>query len=495
MLLTLSSPQASPSRRTAWALLLLLALASVGRPAVADHGWTQRVSISTSGAEANGESGGAEISGNGRFVAFHSLATNLVAGDTNGQPDVFVHDRATGRPTRVSVTSSGEQANVGSGSPSISGDGRFVAFHSAASNLVPADTNRNIDVFVHDRRTGRTERVSVSSTREEGNGSAMQPSISADGRYVVFTSFSSTLVADDRNPSWDIFLHDRATHRTSLVSLSSTGEQGNNLSDYPHISANGRHVVFTSIATNLVEGDTNRISDIFVRDLHAGTTVRASVSSGGSEPNGGGSGPGVIDGRGRFVAFTSYASNLVPGDTNHVRDVFLRDLSTGRTTRVSVSSAGTQAEEGGNVNSISWDGRYIAFDSISMDLVSDDTNAAYDGFLHDRVTGETVRISVSSGGHEGSPAFPISDSAAGSLSASGRFAAFPSSASNLVFGDTNLAVDVFVHDLRPRSTCPSGAYEEGPVSGLMLDYVEPGAGPAGPRIRALDCDIIVPQGL
>jgi Tol biopolymer transport system component len=180
--------------------------------------------------------------------------------------DVFVHDRVTGQTSRVSVSSSGEQGNGESRFPSLSADGRYVAFESLASNLVPSDTNGTPDVFIHDRVTGQMTRVSVSSSGEEGNGNSSEASVSANGRYVAFHSSASNLVPGDTNGTWDVFVHDRVTGQTSRVSVSSSGEQGNGNSYEANISPDGRYVAFGSAASNLVPGDTNGTPDVFVHD-------------------------------------------------------------------------------------------------------------------------------------------------------------------------------------------------------------------------------------
>jgi outer membrane protein assembly factor BamB/pimeloyl-ACP methyl ester carboxylesterase len=346
----------------------------------------QRVSVASDGSEGNNSSSSPSISADGRYVAFSSAASNLVPGDTNGVPDVFVHDRTTGQTTRVSVASDGSEGNSSSSSPSISADGRYVAFSSAASNLVPGDTNYVTDIFVHDRTTGQTTRVSVTSGGRQANYESSNPFISADGRYVTFYSDASNLVPEDTNETPDIFVHDRTTEETTRVSVASDGSQANDLgyypfTVYPSISSDGRYVVFSSEASNLVPGDTNGQGDIFVHDRATGQTTRISVASDGSQANNGSDSPLSISSDGRYVAFGSYASNLVPGDTNNGTDVFVHDRMTGKTTRVSVASDGAEANDQSYYPSISADGRYVTFTSAASNLVSGDTNGAWDIFV------------------------------------------------------------------------------------------------------------------
>lgn len=400
---------------------------------------TIRVSVDSNGFEGNHGSDGARISADGRFVAFTSAATNLVSGDTNGYGDVFVHDCQAGTTTRVSVDTSGIESNGPSFVGSISADGCFVAFHSYATNLVLNDTNAAADVFVHDRQTGRTEQVSVDSAGIGGNDSCSYGRISADGRFVAFTGFATNLVAGDTNGVGDVFLHDRQTGITTRVSVDSSGIQGNGYSFNSPISADGCFVAFTSDATNLVAGDSNAEPDVFVHDRQTGTTTRVSIDSAGRQGSGWCCDEASVSADGRFVAFTSDAPNLVPGDTNATRDVFVHDRQTGATTRVSIDSNGAEGNSGGDLPSISADGRLVALKSWSDNLVPGDTNGQSDVFVHDRQTGITTRVSVSSNGVEGNQ-----NSDQPSMSADGSVVAFDTLSNNLVPGDTNHSPDVFV---------------------------------------------------
>lgn len=414
-------------------------------------GITTRVSVASDGTQGNDSSEVCVISADGRYVAFYSFASNLVPDDTNGKSDVFVHDRQTGTTERVSVNSAGQQGNNDSGrwSMAISADGRYVAFVSFASNLVSDDTNERQDIFVHDRQTGLTTRVSVSSYGAQANGGSIRPSISADGRYVAFDSDATNLVPSDINgTARDIFVHDRQTGATELVNLSSTGQQASDGgSAEAAISSDGRYVAFGSAASNLVPGDTYGTYDVFVRDRQTQETEMVSVNSAGQQGNDTSSRP-RISAEGRYIAFPSKADNLVPGDTNSRRDAFVHDRQTGVTELVSVSSTGHQADRAiyGPVT-ISADGRYVAFMSQAFNLVPDDT-CCYDVFVRDRLTGTTERVSVNSAGEQGNSASGFFGQ---DISADGRYVAFDSLASNLVPGDTNGVYDVFVHDRGPGS--------------------------------------------
>jgi hypothetical protein len=344
----------------------------------------------------------------------------------------------------------------------ISAKGRFVALSSKAAKLVRGDTNGRADVFVRDRKRRRTRRVSVSSAGRQANEESTAPAISAHGRFVAFWSDASNLVRGDTNGDPDIFVRDRAQGTTKRVNVSSWGAQAN---DYTctclAISASGRFVGFSSKASNLVEEDTDNSWDAFVHDRRMGTTELVSVSSTGAQVSRS-SGVDSISAKGRFVAIGSSASGLVPGDTNNTQDVFVHDRATGETSRVSVSSAGDQGEayRPSSNGSISADGRFVAFGSLAPNLVPEDTNESWDVFVHDRETGETSRVSVGSLGEEA----PRRSTGA-AISANGRFVAFYAG-DRMVRRDTNHHKDVFVHDRRTGTTrllsvSPRGSLADG----------------------------------
>jgi Bacterial Ig-like domain/RTX calcium-binding nonapeptide repeat (4 copies)/FG-GAP-like repeat/WD40-like Beta Propeller Repeat len=388
---------------------------------------------------------------------------------------------AAGNTTRISVDPSGAQLNTSvSTGPSISSDGRYVVFTSTSPDLVANDTNNVTDIFVRDRTSGTTQRVSVDSSGNQGNDSSQLPSISADGRYVAFTSLATNLVANDTNKvegssfGDDVFVRDRDTDAdgifdeagavsTERVNVSSSGTQANNIDRgryRPSISTDGRYVAFTSRAANLVANDTNSAEDVFVRDLATGTTQRVSIDSSGNQANGAcnefaceGSSIVSISSSGRYVAFNSSAFNLVANDTNDLNDIFVRDRDTdtdgifdeagaASTDRVNVGGCTTQANHESLSPSISPDGRYVTFGSQATNLVANDTNASPDAFVRDRQTGITQRVSVGSSGtqaHLGG--------GGSSISADGRFTVFASQALDLVANDTNGYTDVFLREL------------------------------------------------
>lgn len=431
-----------------WPVAALMLVASLGAelsPAgAAGVTTTHLISVGSTGTQSNGSSKTPSVSAHGRFVAFDSDASNLVPHDTNASGDVFVYDRLIGKTELISVSSSGVQGNDNSyGQPSISAHGRFVAFYSDASNLVRQDTNGTADVFVYDRSTGKTRGVSVSSSGVQGNDDSAAPSISAHGRFVAFDSYASNLVRHDTNATTDVFVYDRSTRKTRRVSVNSAGAQGNSYSGAPSISPHGRFVAFVSDAWNLVRHDSPAgWRDAFVYDRSTGKTQRVSVSSSDTQGNANSLSVPSISAGSRFVAFISDASNLVRHDTNARHDVFVYDRSTHKMQRVSVSSAGTQGNNESFEPSISADGRFVAFYSDASNLVRHDTNAGRDVFVYDRSTRKTHRVSVSSAGEQGND---TSYSQYGpSISADGRFVAFVSDASNLVDTDTNAATDAFI---------------------------------------------------
>ncbi len=359
-------------------LLVIMTAAGV---AVAAQGDTTRVSVSSNGNQGNNISAKPAISADGRYTTFQSDASNLVAGDSNGFSDVFVHDSQTGNTTRVSVSSIGSQADNSSFQPDISADGRYITFHSAASNLVAGDSNGFSDIFVHDLQNGNTTRVSVDSFGNQSNNHSSDPAISGDGRFVTFYSTASNLVAGDSNGFTDVFVHDRHAGNTTRVSVSSTSNQSNGNSVSPEISADGRYVTFYSEGSNVVVGDSNGFLDVFLHDRQTGETTRVSISNTGSQGNGNSVDPTISD-DGRYVTFSSFASNLVAGDTNAIYDVFIHDSQTGTMTRVSVSSTGIQGNSGSSFPAITGDGRYVAHDSGASNLVAGDTNGSTDVFVH-----------------------------------------------------------------------------------------------------------------
>ena len=399
----------------------------------------ERVSVASGGGQANGDSDEPAISSDGFIVAFMSGATNLVGGDTNDVEDVFVHDRSTGLTERVSIATGGAEGDDEVFTLSLSSDGDFVAFGSFATNMVAGDTNGVIDVFVHDRNTDTTERVSIASDSTQADNESFSPAISSDGQFVAFQSDATNLVANDTNNNTDIFVRDRTLGTTERISVASDATQANGDSILPAISSDGRFVAFSSEASNLVAGDTNNLADIFLHDRQDDTTVRivapAEFNTGSGivivAPN--------ISPDGGFVGFRSNADDLVLGDTNNSFDTFLIDRLTLIAERASVSSSEVEGDSDSSRPSISSDNRYVTYSSNATNLVSNDTNGFEDVFVRDRNTGRTRRVSLSFDGLEGD-----NRSFSAVISGDGQSIAFTSQAENLVANDTNGLFDIFV---------------------------------------------------
>lgn len=383
-------------RHTVVAGYLLLGAVGLGISGQAPKPSTIRASVSSSGTQANGKSDYPSLSADGRHVIFLSEATNLVPGDTNKSQDVFLRDLKKKITVRVSSSTAGEEANGDSYSASISASGRYVTFGSAASNLVSGDTNKKSDVFVKDRKANKMVRASLSSSGQQANGMSTDPALSANGRYVVFESHATNLVEGDTNGHADIFVRDLVLNVTARVSLSSSGQEIKAACESPSIAADGRHVVFSSHSGKFVMNDTNGKEDIFLRDVKLKTTICLSVSSSGIPGDDNSYSP-MISADGRYAVFVSEASNLVEGDTNKSPDVFVRDLKKNVTKRVSVSSSGGQANADCIAPSISANGRYVAFMSWASNLAgqSDDT---FHIFVRDNVLEKTFMVSVNSSG-------------------------------------------------------------------------------------------------
>ena len=469
-------------RRLARVASFALAFVVAGTTARAQFPIT-RVSVDGAGNEGNDASGYAfghcgGVSSDGRFIAFTSKAWNLVAGDTNGCDDVFVRDRVAGTTVRVSVDSSGVQGNGASLVPSISSDGRFVTFMSRADNLVANDANHVDDVFRHDRDpdgngifdegNGVTERVSIDSAGVEGDFASSDSSLSADGALVVFSSLATNLVSGDSNQRMDVFLRDCIAGTTARITKGSNGD-----SFMPSISGDGKFIAFTSWASSLVAGDTNNYMDVFVYDRTAKTMTRVSVDSAGNQAWG--QGPSPLSDDGSIVAFTSDASNLVAGDTNGTSDVFVHDLASGATTRESVGPGGAQFDDFSLAPSLSADGNVVTFMRYVLKMGDEGLYMAdFRPFARDRAADVTLALNVNCGGRPAN-----SDAMFPSVSADGTIVAFMGFADDLVADDTNGTGDVFVYDrtiVEPDATWSNyGAGFPGtlgiPTLGLSADPV------------------------
>lgn len=414
--------------------LLLLCAA----PAAAQS--TTVLTRSSAGVPADAPSLYAEISLDARWVAWQSVASTLVPGDANGRADVFRRSLVDGTTELVSLAWDGAQGDGDSLEPELSADARFVAFFSYATNLVPGDTNAKPDVFVRDTLLSTTELVSVALGGAIDDGGNRYPTISHDGRFVAWESLSTDLVAGDSNLARDIFVRDRLLGTTVRVSVASDGSQGNGESSDANISGDGRWVAFESDATNLVPGDTNGVTDVFVHDLWTGTTVRASVAPSGAQGLQPSNDP-YLSADGHLVAFDSRASTLVPNDGNGQIDVFVKDLQNGGIERWSVDSAGVEADWDCYDPVLDPAGERVVFFSLASNLAPGDTNGVEDIFLHERASGRTERVSIGDSGQQATDGcfYPA-------LSADGRLVAFDSFSPGLVAGDANGTRDIFLRE-------------------------------------------------
>jgi Tol biopolymer transport system component len=463
------------------------------------------VSSAADGTPGNAGSSNAGFSPDGSKIAFTSGASNLVAGDTNNALDVFVKDLSTGAVTRVSTAADGTQRDSDAFLPVFSPDGSKIAFEDV-KDLANNDIQRDIfvkdlasgaltqvstaadgariiglsanpafspdgrsiafqattagpfspfGIFVKNLASGALTLVSTAADGTEGNNTSQLPAFSPDGRKIAFDSFASNLVAGDTNNANGIFVKDLATGAVTRVDTAADGTQANGQASLSFVfSPDGRKIAFESDATNLVAGDTNGQADIFVKNLATGAVTRVDTAADGTQANGQ-SFSFVFSPNGRKIAFTSNASNLVAGDTNGQADIFVKDLVSGAVTRVSVAADGVQANGGSDNPVFSPDGRKIAFISDASNLVAGDTNGVNDVFVKDLVSGAVTRVSIAAGGVQANGAsFLNLGHAQEAFSPDGRKIVFDSLASNLVAGDTNAASDIFVATLTSQNHPP-----------------------------------------
>lgn len=405
----------------------------------------ERVSTSAAGEQWDGNSNYPVFSPDGTKIAFTSRALNLVPGNVTGKGDVYVKDLSTGNIILASSDSTGNEGRGGSNSkPGFSPDSSKIAFSSIDSDLVDNDTNGKEDIFIKDLATGVMTRLSTDASGNQANSNSMDPVFSPDGSKVAFTSYASNLVPSDTNGAYDIFVKDLTTGAVTRVTTDSAGNQGNGHSAGLVFSPDGTKVSFISAASNLVLGDTNGKGDIYVKDLITGTITLISTDMTGLQGNSHSHSP-IFSPDGTKIAFYSEASNLVPGDTNGMRDIFVKDLMTGEITLVSTDTAGNLGNSSSDSPVFSPDGSKIAFASYASNFSPSDTNGAYDLFVKDLVTGAITLVSTDAAGNlgnggSGNPVF----------SPDGTQIAFVSGASNLVPDDTNGMLDVFVVTLEEK---------------------------------------------
>ncbi len=388
-----------------------------------------KVSVGLGGAATNRSSSFPQISADGRFVAFESTASNLVAGDDNNSSDVFLRDQSNGMTTLVSKSRNGNGASADDTSyqAAISATGRYIVFVSSAGDLVARNVNNNkYNIYRYDRDTDITTLVSITDRFADlSNGDSYNPQVTPDGRYVVYESYASNLVDDDQNGSSDIFRIDLQAGRTSRASVSTNEAQGNDHSNNPQITPNGRYIVFQSEAVNLVAGiDANNAPDVFLRDTQLDETFLISVGRNGRS-NRGNYNPQVTPDI-HYVVFETDASNLVDNDNNGRSDILVRDLRAGGITRVSVDSNGAQSNSGSYSPQITDDGRRVIFQSHATNLVAGDVNGKFDIFSHDQGDNKTSLVSAKPDGTQAN-----NHSYHPQVTPDGRFVVYESDATNL----------------------------------------------------------------
>ena len=359
----------------------------------AEEASIQRVSVASDGTQSDDDSQAASISSDGNITALESFASTLVAGNITVFSDIYIHAIDTGTTERITDNINGLGSDGDSQAPSIDADGNFVAFQSAATDLVAGDANGRVDVFVYDTTNAITDLISLNFNGLGTDGDSTAPSISADGNFVAFQSEATDLVAGDANGRVDIFVYDTTNATTDLISLNFNGLGTDGDSTAPSISADGGFVAFQSEATDLVAGDangrvdifvydtTNTTTDLFVTDINAGSTEIVSIDVFGQGADGDSTSPS-ISADGRFVAFQSDATDLVFGDSNGQTDIFIWDRQNNNMVRINLNEAGNQAQGSDSLApAISADGKFVAFDSAADNLVANDTNGNIDVFV------------------------------------------------------------------------------------------------------------------
>jgi uncharacterized repeat protein (TIGR01451 family) len=403
------------------------------------NGDTMRVSVDSNDNQLNGWSNTIAISDDGRYILFASDANNAVANDTNGQQDIFMRDTVNNTTTRVNVDNKGNEANNYSSNMLMTLDGRYVAFASDADNLVPNDTNRQTDIFVRDMVTSTITRVNIDSNNNETNWYTYPVWLTPDGRYILFSSTAANLVSLDTNWQEDVFLRDTINNTTIRVNVDSSGNETNNYSYPTAITPDGRYVLFSSDADNLVANDTNNQSDVFVRDILSGTTTRINMKDSVEANNY--SYPMAISADGRYVLFGSDADTLVPNDMNGQWDIFLKDMQNNTNVRINTSTSWQETNGYSYVLSISSWLRYILFRSYSTNLVANDTNGIGDLFVRDIVNNTTTRVNVDNTGNQANW-----NTYWGIITPDGRYVLFGSDANNLVANDVWGIYDWFMNE-------------------------------------------------
>lgn len=400
-----------------------------------------RISVGSDKSEGNAISSFPYISGNGNFVTFQTSATNFFANTVASTTNVVLYNRKTKALTLVSKGLDGNPGNLGSTSADISKTGRFVIFTSNASNLVAGDTNGRLDAFIFDRTEDSITRISKSFSGGELNGASYAAGISPNGRYVTWLTYASNVSDSDTDTFGDVYLYDRLSDSSELISVSSDEEKGNDESYVGNstVSNSGRFVVFSSSASNLVlpriNTSTNRT--VYLRDRTEGTTQVVSLDSSNTEAIGDAVKPS-ISADGRVVGFGSEA-NITPTDSNSVADAFLRKIRSGKTSLMTRGRSGQQGNQGGSYRHMDEFGNYVSFSSESTNLTKISSNNKEQVYLKKSKGRSVELLSVNKSGVAGNE-----DSVWPMISSDARWATFFSGATNLVENDSNDNFDVFL---------------------------------------------------
>src|SRR4029453_292157 len=421
----------------------LIAIAFILSSTAALAASTTLISKKSQKTQSNGASSEPATSDTGQFLAFRSPGTNLDSERcSNGVNHIFVSDRNTGTIRCVSLNSNGREGDQDSLAPSISADGQFIAFTSPATNLAGNKCDNGFNqIYVRDRTTGTTRCVSVNSNGHEGNQHSHASSISADGTLIAFDSAATNLAGNKCDNGFNhIFVHDLTAGTTTCVSVRTNGDEGNGDSFDPSISADGRVVVFQSTASNLAAPCSNGNSHVYMHNLVTGETSCISVNNDGTQSNGN-SALARVSGDGRFVFFQSDPTNFTARCSNGFNHVFVRDTVEERTTCASIDNRGNQGNNDSVQPSLSSDARFVAFSSAASNLAG---NRCVTGnvqvFVRDRAEEKTTCASVGPKNVEGN-----NESINPSISANGALVTFESDSTNLVPKDTNGLRDVFNH--------------------------------------------------
>lgn len=422
-------------------------------------GIIERVSVDSMGNEANGASQTAQMDASGRYITFESKATNLDPNDSTSLKDVFLHDRQTGVTQLVNYTrlNNHQDSLISAVSPCIAAQSNMIkiGFRSAHPMDFDEDIYGLYDIFARNMNNNTTTRITNADLGgpypvHAGVKSSLDPSSSNTGRYIAFSTnaqnlgFDPSLLEPDKNLDLiqsQIIRLDQQTGLVTPISLNISGKYSNSSSDEPSINSSGTLIGYSSYATDLVADDTNNLKDIFVSEV-SGQTYRVNVASDGSESNGLSIHPAIAS-QSRIIAFESSATNLVTNDNNNRSDIFIHELDSAVTERVSISTLGVESDQHSRSPAISQDGRYVVFENSSDVLVTGDTNNSQDIFMRDRQTNETVLVSLDDAGIQANGGSSHPD-----ISANGRYVVFQTSANNLVQDDTNAQQDIYRKDMQ-----------------------------------------------